>query len=100
MVDGKLLVEKLLKYAIKFLHLNPRDEIYFRNLLLREFKLDEPCQDAGDLSFIDSLDVPDVIVSELEEYAVAIRTVNTDGLGVRIDIKFILCKWLPTERAC
>ena len=71
MVDGKLLVEKLLKYAIKFLHLNPRDEIYFRNLLLREFKLDEPCQDAGDLSFIDSLDVPDVIVSELEEYAVA-----------------------------
>ena len=71
MVDGKLLVEKLLKYAIKFLHLNPRDEIYFRNLLLREFKLDEPCQDAGDLSFIDCLDVPDIIVSELEEYAVA-----------------------------
>lgn len=71
MIDGKLLVEKLLRYAKKFLHLNPRDEIYFRNLLLREFKLDEPCQDAGDLSFIDSLDVPDVIVNELEEFAVA-----------------------------
>ena len=71
MIDGKLLVEKLLRYAKKFLHLNPRDEIYFRNLLLREFKLDEPCQDAGDLSFIDGLDVPDVIVNELEEFAVA-----------------------------
>ena len=70
MVDGKILVEKLLKYAEKFLHLNARDEIYFRNLLLREFKLDEPAENAGDLSFIDTLDVPDVIVSELEEFAV------------------------------
>ena len=70
MVDGKILVEKLLKYAEKFLHLNARDEIYFRNLLLREFKLDEPAENAGDLSFIDTLDVPDIIVSELEEFAV------------------------------
>lgn len=70
MVDGKILIEKLLKYAQKFLHLEKRDEIYFRNLLLREFKLDEPTEDAGDLSFIDTLDVPDVIVEELETYAV------------------------------
>ena len=33
MVDGKILIEKLLKYAQKFLHLEKRDEIYFRNIL-------------------------------------------------------------------
>lgn len=69
MIDGKLLVEKLLKYARNFLHLNKRDEIYFRNLLLREFKLDAPFNGQADLSFIDSLDVPDVLVEELETYA-------------------------------
>jgi len=69
MVDGKILIEKLLRYAKNFLHLNARDEIYFRNLLLREFKLDEPCYDAGDLSFIDTLDVPDVLVQDIESYA-------------------------------
>ncbi len=69
MVDGKILVEKLLRYAGKHLHMAKRDEIYFRNLLLREFKLDEPAENVGDLSFIDSLDVPDVIVAELEKYA-------------------------------
>ena len=70
MVDGKILVEKLLKYAGVFLHLNKRDEIYMRNLLLREFKLSEPTDGAPDLSYIESLDVPDEIVSELESYAV------------------------------
>ena len=69
MIDGKILTEKLLKYAVKFLHLNERDVIYMRNLLLREFKLDEPTEDAGDLSFIDTLDVPDLIVNELEDFA-------------------------------
>ena len=66
MIDGKILVEKLFTYAKAFLHLEARDEIYTRNLLLREFKLTEPTDDAGDLSFICSLDVPDVIVEELE----------------------------------
>ena len=79
MIDGKILIEKLLRYAKKFLHLNPRDEIYFRNLLLREFKLDEPAADAGDLSFIDSLDVPDVLVSELERFGVE-NGFATEGL--------------------
>lgn len=70
MVDGKMLAEKLIEYAKTFLHLNPRDEIYFKNLLLREFRLTEPVDNAGDLSYIDNLDVPDSIVEELEEYAV------------------------------
>ena len=42
MIDGKILIEKLLIYAETFLHLDKRDEIYFRNLLLKEFKLKEP----------------------------------------------------------
>ncbi len=70
MINGKILVEKLLKYAHAFLGLSGRDDIYMRNLLLREFKLDEPAKEVPDLSFIDSLDVPDVIVEELEQFAV------------------------------
>ncbi len=69
MIDGKILVEKLLKYAKTFLHLNARDEIYFRNILLREFKLDEPTEDTLDLAFIEELTVPDILVNEIEEYA-------------------------------
>ena len=34
MIDGKILVEKLLRYAENFLHLEKRDEVYMRNLLL------------------------------------------------------------------
>lgn len=69
MVDGKLLIEKLLVYAETFLHLNKRDEIYFRNLLLREFKIAEPCEDAGDLSYIKEYDVPDALVEEIKNYS-------------------------------
>ena len=53
MVDGRLIIEKLLRYAKKFLYLNERDEIYFRNILLRELRLTEPAENVGDLSYID-----------------------------------------------
>ncbi len=76
MVDGKILIEKLLRYALKFLYLEKRDEIYFRNLLLREFKLTEPNEEEVDLSFIDTLDVPDVLVAEIEDYAVENKIVE------------------------
>ncbi len=69
MINGKLLVEKLLRYAKDFLYLNERDVIYTRNVLLREFRLDEPEEMTGDLSYIDNLDVPDDIVKEVEDYA-------------------------------
>lgn len=69
-MDGKLLIEKLLKYAITFLHLNPRDEVFVRNLLLREFKLDAPLKEVPDLSYIEELDVPDSLILELSEYAI------------------------------
>ncbi len=70
MVDGKILIEKLLRYAKNFMYLDPLDEIYFRNLLLREFKLSEPTENAGDLSYIDAMTRPDDIVKEIETYAV------------------------------
>ena len=69
MTDGKLLVEELLCYAETFLHLKKRDEIYFRNILLREFKIDEPMEEKPDLSYVKEYDVPDALVSKIEEYA-------------------------------
>ncbi|MBQ0099392.1 MAG: UDP-glucose--hexose-1-phosphate uridylyltransferase, partial [Firmicutes bacterium] len=69
MIDGKILIEKLLRYSEDFLHLSKRDEIYFRNLLLREFNLTEPNEKEIDLSEIDSLDVPDTLVSDIENFA-------------------------------
>ncbi len=69
MVDGKLLVEKLLVYAKEFLHLEDLDVIYKRNLLLREFGLDCPCDETGDLNYIKSYTVPDELVKEVETFA-------------------------------
>ena len=69
MIDGKILVEKLIVYAEKFLGLLKRDEIYFRNLLLREFGLSEPAENAGDLSYVEKLDVPDELVRDIAAYA-------------------------------
>ena len=69
MIDGRLLIEKLIKYALCHLHMEKRDETYFRNLLLREFKLSSPFEEEADLSFIESLTVPDLLTKEIEEYA-------------------------------
>ena len=69
MIDGRLLTEKLIKYALCHLHKEKRDETYFRNLLLREFKLSSPLEEEVDLSFIESLTVPDLLTKEIEEYA-------------------------------
>ena len=39
MVNGKILVEKLVAYAKNFLYLHELDEVYTRNVLLGEFGL-------------------------------------------------------------
>lgn len=70
MTDGKLLIEKLLRYAEKFLHLNPRDEIYFRNILLREFDEDEPYSGDEDISRVETFTVPDELTAEIEKLGV------------------------------
>ncbi len=70
MIDGKILIEKLLKYAELYLGLNSRDTVYFRNLLLKELKIDEPYALTPDYSAVEGLDVPDTLVCDLENYAV------------------------------
>ena len=45
MIDGKLLIEKLLVYAQAFLGLNELDVIYQRNNLLNLFKLSSPTKE-------------------------------------------------------
>lgn len=70
MIDGKILIEKLLKYAETFLHLKKRDETYFRNLLLKEFRLAEPYYGEPHLGYIEKLDVPDEITEEVAAFAV------------------------------
>lgn len=81
MVNGKLLVEKLLVYAEEFLSLNKRDEIFFRNILLREFNLDEPLQEIVDLSYIKNYDVPDELTREIKEYALENNLVDLGEEG-------------------
>ena len=69
MIDGKVLVEKLIAYASAHLDLKERDEFYIRNLLLREFKLTEPNTENLDLEFVKNYDVPDELVKQIEIYA-------------------------------
>jgi len=70
MINGALLIEKLLEYAKTSLHLNERDEIFFRNILMREFKVEEPISESLDLSYVSELDVPDKLVQEIETFAI------------------------------
>ena len=67
-MEGKILTEKLLAYAREFLHLKELDVIYTRNLLLREFGLKEPAEDA-DVSDVKNMSVPDELVAAVESYA-------------------------------
>lgn len=67
-MDGKILTEKLLAYAQEFLHLDKLDAIYTRNLLLREFRLTEPAEEA-DVADVKKMSVPDKLVAAVESYA-------------------------------
>ena len=67
-MDGKILTEKLLAYAQEFLHLDKLDAIYTRNLLLREFRLTEPAEEA-DVADVKKMSVPDELVAAVESYA-------------------------------
>ncbi len=68
-MEGNLLAERLICYARNFLHLEPLDEIYTRNILLREFGAKEPYE--GDIGEdeIKAFTVPDVLVKEIETFA-------------------------------
>ena len=69
MIDGKLLIEKLLVYARTFLGLPELDEIYLRNTLLGIFKLSAPLLKPVNLDYITELTVPDELIEEIEKYA-------------------------------
>ncbi len=70
MVDGKILIEKLLVYAKEFLGLSPLDEIYKRNILLHLLKLDSPSKEEVNKEEILALEVPDTLVNELIAYSI------------------------------
>ncbi|MBO5926437.1 MAG: galactose-1-phosphate uridylyltransferase [Clostridia bacterium] len=69
MVDGKLLIEKLLVYANTFLGLSELDIIYERNTLLHLFNLASPTNEEVRREEIVSLSVPDVLIEEIMAYA-------------------------------
>ena len=68
-MDGKLLVERLLKYAETFLSLNKNDSDYMRNVLLSRFGLYEAFEGEAEVSDIAKMDVPDAPGEEIREYA-------------------------------
>ena len=68
MIDGKLLVEKLVRYAKAHLGLNDLDVVYKRNELLKAFGLDSAYTGDEDISYVDNLTVPDELVAETETY--------------------------------
>lgn len=70
MVNGKLLVEKLVAYAKEFLYLDDLDVIYTRNTLLEEFHIDSAYVGEPDLSYVKEMSVPDVFFNEIKDYAV------------------------------
>ena len=68
-MNGELLTERLLAYARRFLHLDARDEVYMRNVLLAEFGLHVPYEGAPDVSDAEKMDVPDALNAEIAAYA-------------------------------
>lgn len=69
MINGKLLVEKLITYAKAFLYLDDLDEVYARNTLLAELKLDSAYNDVADTEYVKEMSVPDVLFDEIKDYA-------------------------------
>ena len=61
------LVKKLVYYGKKHLGLNDLDSIYVANVLYRKLHI-EYSEDEVDLSYIDELKVPDVLLDELRAH--------------------------------
>ncbi len=78
MVDGKILIEKLIIYAQTFLGLNDLDVIYERNTLLHLFKLSSPSSDVVNKEEITSLNVPDTLINDVMNYALENGIVDND----------------------
>ncbi len=70
MINGKLLVEKLVVYAKNFLYLSEFDEVYTRNLLLGEFNLiAAEVNPVVNEEKIAKMQIPDEFFNEVMQYA-------------------------------
>lgn len=96
-MDGQLLTEKLIAYAVEFLHLNEIDKVYVRNVLLSQLKIDKPCEQNADLSQIKSMDVPDRLWEELKEYAIQNNLADEDSAECFCADIFGLLTPVPSE---
>lgn len=63
-----VLIEKLLAYSKTHLHLDFKDEIYFRNILLSKFKTLIPSEEKIDIEEIKNYQVPDLLIKEICDY--------------------------------
>lgn len=97
MIDGKVLVEKLIVYASANLGLKERDEFYVKNLLLREFKLTEPSTEKLDLEFVKGYEVPDELTKQIETYALENGIVEEGYENLYSTYIFGLLTPLPSE---
>ncbi len=78
MIDGKILIEKLIIYAQTFLGLNELDVIYERNTLLHLFNLTSPTNKKVNKEEITSLSVPDSLIEEIKAYALENNLANDE----------------------
>ena len=96
-MDGELLIEKLIAYASAHLHLPAWDEVYFRNVLMSELGVSQPCGKSADKGEIAKMYVPDVLAQELREYAIAHRLTDEEGAERYVANIFGLLTPLPSE---
>lgn len=89
MISGKLLVEKLIKYAKEFLHLNQLDEIYVRNTISMLFHISSPLDKVPDLEYIKEMSVPDVLFNEIKDYAME-NNISEDDTQATLFAAFIM----------
>ncbi len=81
MIDGKILIEKLIIYAKTFLGLDELDVIYTRNVLLHEFGFQNPTIDNLEDFDVSSFNVPDVLINEIIEFATSNNIVKSEQEG-------------------
>ena len=89
MVNGKLLVEKLIVYAKNFLHLNELDEIYVRNTVFTLFHISSPAEKIPNLDYIKEMSVPDVLFNEIKDYAVE-NSIAEDDTQATLFASFVM----------
>ncbi len=89
MIDGKLLIEKLVTYSKTFLYASELDEIFLRNTLLVYFKLKEPMAKTPNLDYIKHMTVPDVLFNEIKDYSLE-NSIAEDDTQATLFAAFIM----------